>query len=210
MMKVGQTMLITILVVVAHLALQSCSRSSAPSGALRVTCVDLDASKESDAWAQLSTDILPALPAEEEEIAIRDGEMSAAKLARSVVKYTGAVRLNMPARGSLTGLRVVPQADTSVRVAAAPGMAQLRIRAVGLNFRDVLNVMGLYPGDPGPPGADCGGTVIGLGDNVPHLRLAEDIFGESPGCLSTYNTSSAALLSPKPTSWTYEEAGSRA
>ncbi|CAE7183438.1 pikAI, partial [Symbiodinium microadriaticum] len=175
-------------------------------GALRVTCVDLDASKESDAWAQLSTDILPALPAEEEEIAIRDGEMSAAKLARSVVKYTGAVRLNMPARGSLTGLRVVPQADTSVRVAAAPGMAQLRIRAVGLNFRDVLNVMGLYPGDPGPPGADCGGTVIGLGDNVPHLRLAEDIFGESPGCLSTYNTSSAALLSPKPTSWTYEEA----
>ena len=214
MMKVGQTMLIAILVVVAHLALQSCSRcpepSSTPSGALRVTCVDLDASKESDAWAQLSTDILPALPAEEEEIAIRDGEMSAAKLARSVVKYTGAVRLNMPARGSLTGLRVVPQADTSVRVAAAPGMAQLRIRAVGLNFRDVLNVMGLYPGDPGPPGADCGGTVIGLGDNVPHLRLAEDIFGESPGCLSTYNTSSAALLSPKPTSWTYEEAGSRA
>ena len=180
-----------------------------PSGALRITCVDLDASKESDAWAQLSTDILPALPAEEEEIAIRDGEMSAAKLARSVVKYTGAVRLNMPARGSLTGLRVVPQADTSVRAAAAPGMAQLRIRAVGLNFRDVLNVMGLYPGDPGPPGADCGGTVIGLGDNVPHLRLAEDIFGESPGCLSTYNTSSAALLSPKPTSWTYEEAGLR-
>ena len=70
--------------------------------------------------------------------------------------------------------------------------------------------MGLYPGDPGPPGADCGGTVIGLGDNVQHLRLAEDVFGESPGCLSTYNTSSAALLSPKPTSWTYEEARSDA
>ena len=58
----------------------------------------------------------------------------------------------------------------------------------------------------GPPGADCGGTVIGLGDNVQHLRVAEDVFGESPGCLSTYNTSSAALLSPKPASWTYEEA----
>ena len=140
-------------------------------------------------------------------MAIRDGEIRSAKLARSALKYTGAVRLNMPARGSIAGMRVVPQA-TSARAAAAPGMAQLRIRAVGLNFRDVLNVMGLYPGDPGPPGADCGGTVISLGDNIPHLRLAEDVFGESPGCLSTYNTSSAALLSPKPPSWTYEEARS--
>ena len=26
--------------------------------------------------------------------------------------------------------------------------------------------MGLYPGDPGPPGADCGATVLGLGENV--------------------------------------------
>ncbi|CAE7249833.1 ppsC, partial [Symbiodinium sp. CCMP2456] len=172
-------------------------------GALRIQCVDLDACKDSDAWAQLCT-VLPGLP-EEEEMAIRDGEIRTAKLARSALKYTGAVRLNMPARGSIAGMRVVPQA-TSARAAAAPGMAQLRIRAVGLNFRDVLNVMGLYPGDPGPPGADCGGTVISLGDKIPHLRLAEDVFGESPGCLSTYNTSSAALLSPKPPSWTYEEA----
>jgi hypothetical protein len=60
-------------------------------------------------------------------------------LARSAVKYTGALRLNMPARGSLTGLRCVPQADTAKTAAPAPNTAQLRIRAVGLNFRDVLN-----------------------------------------------------------------------
>ena len=31
------------------------------------------------------------------------------------------------------------------------------VRAVGLNFRDVLNVLGMYPGDPGDPGVhqDC-------------------------------------------------------
>ena len=28
-------------------------------------------------------------------------------------------------------------------------------RAWGLNFRDVLNVLGMYPGDPGDPGGDC-------------------------------------------------------
>ena len=61
------------------------------------------------------------------------------RLARSAVKYTGALRLNMPARGSLTGLRCVPQADTAKTAVPAPTAAQLRIRAVGLNFRDVLN-----------------------------------------------------------------------
>ena len=35
----------------------------------------------------------------------------------------------------------------------------LRVRAVGLNFRDVLNVLGEYPGDPGPPGGDAAGVV---------------------------------------------------
>ena len=62
------------------------------------------------------------------------------RLARSAVKYTGALRLNMPARGSLTGLRCVPQADTAKTAVPAPNAVQLRIRAVGLNFRDVLNV----------------------------------------------------------------------
>ena len=33
-------------------------------------------------------------------------------------------------------------------------------------------VMGLYPGDPGPPGADCSGTVLELGERVRHLRTA--------------------------------------
>ena len=31
-------------------------------------------------------------------------------------------------------------------------------------------VMGLYPGDPGPPGADCAGTVLELSERVEHLR----------------------------------------
>ena len=31
----------------------------------------------------------------------------------------------------------------------------MKVQAVGANFRDVLNVLGLYPGDPGNPGLDC-------------------------------------------------------
>ncbi|CAE7898249.1 unnamed protein product [Symbiodinium microadriaticum] len=41
-------------------------------------------------------------------------------------------------------------------------------------------VMALYPGDPGPPRADCSGTVLELGDRLRHLRTGEDVFGEAP------------------------------
>ena len=36
----------------------------------------------------------------------------------------------------------------------------LEVCSVGLNFRDVLNVLGAYPGDPGPPGSDVSGIVM--------------------------------------------------
>eukprot|EP00972_Heterocapsa_arctica_P030209 4449357-Heterocapsa_arctica.AAC.1 len=66
--------------------------------------------------------------------------------------------------------------------------------------------MGLYPGDPGPPGADFAGTALELGDRVDTLRGAENGLGESPGCLSTYNTGPAVLLATKPPHWSFEDA----
>ena len=44
----------------------------------------------------------------------------------------------------------------------------LTVAAVGLNFRDVLNVLGLYPGDPGAPGSDCAGRVTAIGPKCRH------------------------------------------
>ena len=43
------------------------------------------------------------------------------------------------------------------------GFVQVSVRAVGLNFRDVLNILGMYPGEPGDPGADFSGVVSALG-----------------------------------------------
>jgi len=42
-------------------------------------------------------------------------------------------------------------------------LRQVSVRAVGLNFRDVLNILGMYPGDPGDPGGDCAGVVAAVG-----------------------------------------------
>eukprot|EP00963_Diacronema_lutheri_P004426 scaffold335_cov346-Pavlova_lutheri.AAC.1 len=69
-------------------------------------------------------------------------------------------------RGSLGSLRPLP-------LEASPlGSLRVRVMAVGLNFRDVLNVLGMYPGDPGPPGGDCscirssGGGFHSVGESV--------------------------------------------
>ena len=65
-------------------------------------------------------------------------------------------------RGSLTNLKPVGAPPMT------PGRGQvlMEVYAVGINFRDVLNVLGMYPGDPGPPGADCAGVVVAMGAGV--------------------------------------------
>ena len=144
------------------------------------------------------------------EVALRESEGAAgglgafvSRLSRSQTVITKPGMLQMSARGSLSNLRAIVQEE---RAAPGPTEAEIRVRAVGLNFRDVLNVMGLYPGDPGPPGADAAGTVLRVGSEITHIKPGDDVFGESPGCLRTYNTGPAALLTPKPYTWSYEEA----
>ena len=56
------------------------------------------------------------------------------------------------------------------RRAPGPGEVEIRVHATGLNFKDVLNVLGMYPGDPGPLGGECAGVVVAVGAGVDGLR----------------------------------------
>jgi NADPH:quinone reductase-like Zn-dependent oxidoreductase len=100
-------------------------------------------------------------------------------------------------RGSLGGLRPLGLESPPL------GSLLVRVMAVGLNFRDVLNVLGMYPGDPGPPGGDCscvrshGGGFHGVGESV---------FGLSSGCLGTHSVGWRDSLAPMPLGLTFEEA----
>ena len=49
----------------------------------------------------------------------------------------------------------------------------LNVNAIGLNFRDVLNILGMYPGNPGPPGGDMSGVVTAVGSAAHHLYMYE-------------------------------------
>ncbi|MED6307634.1 MAG: zinc-binding dehydrogenase, partial [Planctomycetota bacterium] len=90
----------------------------------------------------------------------------------------------------------------------APGVLVARIQAVGLNFRDVLNVLGMYPGDPGDPGADCSGFVSSSAFGVASgaHRIGSAIFGLAPGCLGTHVQTLDEVMFAKPPSLSYTEA----
>ena len=72
-------------------------------------------------------------------------------------------RLSPQPRGSLVHLK--PQTVDTAAI-LQPHQVLLAVSAVGLNFRDVLNVLGMYPGDPGHPGGDFAGAVLAAGAAV--------------------------------------------
>lgn len=93
--------------------------------------------------------------------------MSQARLVKSSLRFAKApFQLSASPRGALTNLAAKPLAMLKAR----PGQILLKVLAVGLNFRDVLNTLGMYPGDPGEPGGDVAGIVEAVGPGVSQFR----------------------------------------
>ncbi|MFZ0906921.1 MAG: SDR family NAD(P)-dependent oxidoreductase, partial [Mycobacterium sp.] len=164
--------------------------------ALHCRLVDYDGSKE----AVHSLAGLLGAPIEEPELALRQGKFLASRLlpwARSghlaVPRATDYV-LAPTERGAIDNLRLteteVPPPDD--------GYVQVRVEASGLNFRDVLNVLGLYPGDPGPIGGDFAGIVTQLGGGVTGLEVGQRVYGFMQGAFASRFNVPAQLLAPIP------------
>lgn len=86
--------------------------------------------------------------------------------------------------------------ETEIPTPAA-GEIQLRIRACGLNFADLLMIKGTYqdlPALPFAPGMEVAGEVTALGDGVTDFEIGQRVavFGGNGG-LAEYGTFSAAM-----------------
>ena len=116
----------------------------------------------------------------------------------------GAMQLHLSSRGALAHLR--PRKQPPLVGSLAPNAAELRVRAVGLNFRDVLNVLGEYPGNPGPPGADTAATVVAAaGGEAPDVGSA--VVGVCmTGPLASVAIGEELLFTMKPDGVTFEQA----
>ena len=86
------------------------------------------------------------------------------------------------------------------------GEVEIQVEAAGLNFRDVLNALGMYPGDPGPLGGECAGRIVAVGEGVESLQVGESVVGLAYGGLSSYVTTEAQLVTRVPRGLSVEEA----
>jgi malonyl CoA-acyl carrier protein transacylase len=149
---------------------------------------------------------------DEDRLALRDGEYFAPRIARvqaedtepdhRPVPHAENYRINIRERGTIDALHYVPverrepQADE----------IEIRVLATGLNFRDVLNVLGMYPGDPGPPGVEVTGVVTRAGADVRHVQPGDHVFGLGNNAFAGYITTAAAGVVRIPEGMSVEEA----
>ena len=112
------------------------------------------------------------------------------------------LQLKISTPGVLDGLEY----ETLPRRAPVRGEVEISVEVVGLNFRDVLNALGMYPGDAGPLGWECAGTVAAVGEGVDDLKIGDAVVAVAPGAFSNFVTTRAALAAPKPDNLTFAEA----
>jgi NADPH2:quinone reductase len=91
-----------------------------------------------------------------------------------------------------------------------PGSVLLRVGAAGVNYADLVQRRGHYPGGPQPPyipGFEAAGVIEAVGDGVPASRVGERVMGVVPaGAYAEVTTAEAGTLLPVPEAWSFEEA----
>ncbi|GAA2808123.1 hypothetical protein GCM10010452_40930 [Crossiella cryophila] len=172
--------------------------------------IDLDTEDSSAA-------VLPGLPSlledGETQALVRDGAIRVGRLATLasgsglVPPAEGPWRLDTTGHGSLDALVLAPNPDA---VRALTGReVRLKITAAGVNFRDVLNALGMYPGQAGAFGAEAAGEVVEIGPDATELRVGDRVFGMITGGFGTHAVAAdERFLTAIPSGWTEETAAS--
>ncbi|MCP4918897.1 MAG: alcohol dehydrogenase catalytic domain-containing protein, partial [Proteobacteria bacterium] len=187
-----------------HAPLWGLIRSARSEHADRVLrLVDLGAADVS------TTDVASVLSADTEpELAWRYGVALAGRLrdaagdSLQVPSEEPAWRLDLPERGSLQHLRAIEAREALAPLAA--GEVRVEVRASGINFRDVLNALGMVAA----PwlGLEVSGVVVEVGEGVTSLSVGQRVLGLGRATFATLATADARLLTPTPAGLTDVEA----
>ncbi|WP_007026124.1 type I polyketide synthase, partial [Saccharomonospora iraqiensis] len=185
----------------AHLpgaAVHGLVRSAQSENPGRLVLVDLDR-----ADAELPADVL-RLAITEPQIAVRDDVPHAARLTRAAdtPSADGTWRLTAGAERTVDAVRALPgTADRPL----AEHEVRLAMRAAGVNFRDVLLALGMYPGEV-PMGSEGAGVVTEVGPGVTALRPGQRVFGMVPEAFGPTAVADARMLAEVPADWSFEDA----
>ncbi|EFL20211.1 type I polyketide synthase, partial [Streptomyces sp. C] len=188
-----------------HAGLWGLVRSAQAENPGRLVLVDTDTAVE-------DAPVIPAVATGESQIAVRDGEFLVPRLARA---DAGALlapprdaphwRLDTTGGGTLESLALTPFPEAAEPL--APGQVRIAVRAAGLNFRDVLMALGMYP-DKIVLGSEASGVVTETGPGVTHLAPGDRVMGMVPHAFGEVAVADARMLAPMPGGWSFEQAAS--
>ncbi|MDT8913065.1 SDR family NAD(P)-dependent oxidoreductase [Amycolatopsis sp. PS_44_ISF1] len=145
-----------------------------------------------------AADLPLALGAGEPQVAVREGRVWVPRL--SAWDGAGRWALEVTGSGTVDGVAARRQPER----APAAGEVRIEVRAAGVNFRDVLMTLGLYPGEP-VLGSEAAGVVVEAGPGVDFVA-GQRVFGLFPRSFGLVSTTDARLVAPMPERWTFEQA----
>jgi acyl transferase domain-containing protein/acyl carrier protein len=92
----------------------------------------------------------------------------------------------------------------------ARGEIEVAVKAAGLNFKDVLHVLGMLPpilnGDRVEIGFECSGIISAVGDGVEGRKVGDAVIVFGTGCLRSHVIAAAETAVDCPSNLTFEEA----
>ncbi|MFF7656837.1 SDR family NAD(P)-dependent oxidoreductase [Streptomyces sp. NPDC007983] len=191
----------------AHTPVWGLVRSAQSENPDRLVLVDLDGTDAS--YEALGA----ALASGEPQFVLRRGAVHAPRLARiaadgPMVPPAGeqAWRLDIEDKGTLENLTLLPSPEAAAPLEA--GQVRVAVRAAGVNFRDVLNALGMYPGDAGLMGSEGAGVVLETGPGVTDLAPGDPVMGMLPGGFGPLVVVDRRMVAPMPRGWSYAQAAS--
>ncbi|WP_324790385.1 polyketide synthase, partial [Streptomyces sp. H51] len=164
-----------------------------------------------DAAWRLPAAVAAALAADEPQAAVRDGDVLVPRLTRGPASGdplatppgAPAWQLTADSGGTLDGLALTPVAERPL----ADGEIRVAVRAAGLNFRDVLIALGMYPGDAAM-GNEGAGVVTEVGPGADGLKVGDRVMGPFPGSFGPRTVTDRRLVVRVPDGWDFERAAS--
>jgi len=152
-----------------------------------------------------SLDISDVIACGEPQLVVRSGVAHAARLgavgAGAVLELPpGGWRLAAGGGGTLEDVVIAPAGPAEL----AAGQVRAAVAAVGVNFRDVLVALGMYPGG-GELGAEGAGVVLEVGPGVEGLSVGDPVLGLL-GVVGSEAVVDARLVTAVPPGWSLAEA----
>ena len=152
-----------------------------------------------------SVDVNDVIGRGETQLVVRAGEVYAARLRPAaagplLALPTGAWRLAAGDAGTLEDLAAWPCPPADL----APGQVRVAVAAAGVNFRDVLVALGMYPG-AAELGAEGAGVVVEVGPSVTGLAVGDAVTGIL-GLAGSEAVVDERLVTRVPAGWSLVEA----